>query len=76
MLPTTSIARTLDYENFEGGHVIPVIFLVYNTIQNQHFRFLGVEEITTKNRMTFRCHKISILLVKGDFSPDGEYMKI
>ncbi len=76
MLATAYYARTLDYENYEHGQMVPFKLIDENKVERLHFRYLGEEAVKTRNRMSFRCHKISILLMKGDFFPGGEYMNV
>lgn len=76
MLSAAYFTRTLEFEKYAFGQIIPIQILVDNSIHNLHFKYLGQEDVKTRNGLTFRCHKISILLMKGDFFPEGEYMKV
>ena len=50
--------------------------LIDRQVADLFFRYLGKENVKTRNGKTFRCHKVSVYLLQGDFFPEGEYMKI
>ena len=68
--------RGFDFRKYRIGQKIPYRLLVDNAIEDLYFRYLGTEFVKTRNGRLFRCHKISVMLMKGDFFPEGEYMKI
>ena len=68
--------RGFDFRKYKTGQKIPYRLLVDNAIEDLYFRYLGTEIVKTRNERQFRCHKISVMLMKGDFFPEGEYMKV
>ena len=50
--------------------------LVDRKIDDLYVRYLGIENVKTRNGKEFRCHKVSVYLLQGDFFPEGEYMKV
>jgi hypothetical protein len=50
--------------------------LVDKQVDDLYFRYLGTEIVKTRNGKKYRCQKVSVYLLQGDFFPEGEYMKI
>lgn len=68
--------RSHDYSKLKIGQKVPFTMLVDNEVHSIFYRYLGKETITTRDKVTFSCHKFSILLLQGDFFPGGEYLKV
>ena len=68
--------RGLDFERMKEGQKVTFEALIDDTAETLFFRYLGMETIETRNDRAFRCHKVSVWLVEGDFFPEGEYMKV
>ncbi len=68
--------RGFDFRQYKSGQIVPYRLLVDNAIEDLYFRYLGTEIIRTRNGKQFRCHKISVKLMEGDFFHEGEYMKV
>jgi hypothetical protein len=50
--------------------------LLDRKVEDLYFRYLGKENVKTRNGKLYRCQKVSVFLLQGDFFPEGEYMKI
>ncbi|MDX9881307.1 MAG: DUF3108 domain-containing protein [Prolixibacteraceae bacterium] len=68
--------RGFNFRKYRTGQKIPYRLLVDNVIEDLYFRYLGTEIVETRNGRKFRCHKISVRLMEGDFFHEGEYMKV
>lgn len=76
MLATAYNFRKFDFEKLFVGEKVPYRMLVDRKIDDLYFRYLGTENVKTRNGKEFRCHKVSVYLLQGDFFPEGEYMKV
>lgn len=76
LLSSAYFFRGFNFSKFEKGKRFYYRMLVDNEIEDLYFRYLGTEVVTTRNKKKFRCHKLSVQLMEGDFFPEGEYMKV
>ncbi len=76
LLTTAYIFRKFDFNNFFVGEKVPYQMVIDRKIASLFFRYLGKENVKTRNGKEYRCHKVSVYLLQGDFFPEGEYMKI
>jgi hypothetical protein len=76
LLATAYSFRKFDFNNLFVGQKVPYRMLVDRDIDNLYFHYLGKENVKTRNGKVFRCHKVSIFLLDGDFFREGEYMKV
>jgi hypothetical protein len=76
LLSTAYNFRTFDFNTLKVGQKVPYRMLIDNEIPDLYFHYWGKENITTRSGRTFRCHKVSVYLLKGDFFNEGEYMKV
>lgn len=76
LLSTAYYFRGFDFNRYHTGQRISYRMLVDNAIADLYFRYLGTENVKTRNGRVFRCHKISVKLMQGDFFREGEYMKV
>ena len=76
LLSSAYYFRGFDFDKMKSGEKTNFKMLVDNKNENLYFRYLGIEEVKTRNGRKFRCHKVSVWLLGGDFFPEGEYMKI
>jgi hypothetical protein len=76
MLSTVYAFRNYRFEGLKKGQQVNFRMLVDNKIEDLYFRYLGKEEVKTRNGREFICHLILIRLLGGDFFPDGDYMKV
>lgn len=67
-------SRNLDFSNLHVGDSIPVKAILDNEFYNLYIRYLGKENITTKDDKVYRCIKFSALLVAGTIFKGGENM--
>lgn len=76
ILATAYNFRKYDFNKLFVGQKVPYRMLVDRQLADLYFRYLGTENVKTRNGREFRCHKVSVYLIQGDFFPEGEYMKI
>ena len=76
ILATAYNFRKFDFNKLFVGQKVPYRMLIDRQVADLFFRYLGKENVKTRNGKTFRCHKVSVYLLQGDFFPEGEYMKI
>ncbi len=76
LLSTAYYFRSFNFNTYRSGQIVPYRMLVDNVIADLYFRYLGTEIVKTRNGRSFRCHKVSVKLMQGDFFREGEYMKV
>jgi hypothetical protein len=76
LLATAYNFRKFDFNKLFVGQKIPYRMLIDREVADLYFRYLGKENVKTRNGKEYRCHKVSVYLLKGDFFPEGEYMKV
>ena len=76
LLSTAYNFRKFDFTKLFVGQKIPYRMLIDRKIEDLYFRYLGKENVKTRNGKEYRCQKVSVFLLQGDFFPEGEYMKI
>lgn len=76
LLATAYNFRKFDFNQLFVGQKVPYRMLIDREVDNLFFRYLGRENVKTRNGKLFRCHKVSVFLLKGDFFHEGEYMKV
>ena len=76
LLATAYNFRKFDFNKLFVGEKVPYRMLIDRNIDDLYFRYLGIENVKTRNGKEYRCHKVSVYLLQGDFFPEGEYMKI
>jgi hypothetical protein len=76
LLATAYNFRKFDFSKLFVGQKVPYRMLVDRQVDNLYFRYLGKENVKTRNGKEFRCHKVSVYLLQGDFFREGEYMKV
>ncbi len=76
LLATAYNFRKFDFNKLFVGQKVPYRMLIDRQVADLFFRYLGKENVKTRNGKEYRCHKVSVYLLQGDFFPEGEYMKI
>ncbi len=76
ILATAYNFRKFDFNKLFVGQKVPYRMLIDRQVADLFFRYLGKENVKTRNGKEYRCHKVSVYLLQGDFFPEGEYMKI
>jgi hypothetical protein len=76
LLATAYNFRKFDFNKLFVGQKVPYWMIIDKEVANLFFRYLGKENVKTRNGQVYRCHKVSVYLLQGDFFPEGEYMKI
>ena len=69
-------ARTFDLDNYKVNQKIPLTMIVDNEVYNLYGRYMGKENIKTREKKTINCLKFSILLVEGTMFKGGEDLKV
>ena len=76
LLATAYNFRKFDLSKLFVSQKVPYRMLIDRKIEDLYFRYLGKENVKTRNGNEYRCQKVSVFLLQGDFFPEGEYMKI
>ncbi len=76
LLATAYNFRKFDFNKLFVGQKVPYRMLIDRQVADLYFRYLGKENVKTRNGKIYRCHKVSVFLLQGDFFPEGEYMKV
>jgi len=76
LLATAYNFRKFDFNKLFVGQKVPYRMLIDRKVEDLYFRYLGKENVKTRNGKEYRCQKVSVFLLQGDFFPKGEYMKI
>jgi len=76
LLGTAYNFRKFDFNKLFIGQKVPYQMIIDRQVADLFFRYLGKENVKTRNGKEFRCHKVSVYLLQGDFFPEGEYMKV
>jgi len=58
-------ARNIEFSKYKIGDKIPISIIIDNKIYNLYVRYLGKENLTLRNKQTYRCLKFSAKLVEG-----------
>ncbi len=76
LLATAYNFRKFDFNKLFIGEKVPYRMLIDKQVADLFFRYLGKENVKTRKGKIYRCHKVSVYLLQGDFFSEGEYMKI
>jgi len=76
LLATAYQFRKYDFNKLFVGQKVPYRMLIDRKVDDLYFRYLGKENVKTRNGKEYRCHKVSVYLLQGDFFPEGEKMKV
>ena len=76
LLATAYHFRSFDFDKLTVGQKVPYRMLIDRKAEDLYFRYLGKENVKTRTGKVYRCQKVSVFLLQGDFFPQGEYMKI
>ena len=76
MLSSAYFFRSYDFQYMKKGQKIFFKMIVDNKNESLDFIYLGKEVAETDSGRKFMCHKICVWMMKGDFFPKGEYMKV
>ncbi len=69
-------ARNIDFTKYKAGDKIPVSLIIDGKIYDLFIRYHGKEEITTRDKNTYMCHKFTALLVEGTIFNAGEDLTV
>jgi hypothetical protein len=69
-------ARNIDFSAYEIDDKIPIKCLIDGEVFDLYIRYMGIETIETRNKVTFRCIKFNPLLVEGTIFTGGEDMTV
>lgn len=68
--------RTINFNNKKIGQKIPISIIIDNEIFELYIRYLGKEEVVTRDSRVFNCNKFSVYLVEGTIFKGGEDMTV
>lgn len=69
-------ARTLDFKKYKTNDKIPIHVLIDGEAHDLYIRYLGTEEIETREKKKYNCIKFKPLLVEGSIFEGGEDMTV
>lgn len=69
-------ARNINFSKYQPGEKIPVSLIIDGKIYDLFIRYHGKEEITTRDKKTYMCHKFTALLVEGTIFNAGEDLTV
>lgn len=72
ILSVVYYCRNLDFSHMAPGDSVPLSSIIDNEVFDLYIRYLGKENITTKEGKGYRCIKFSALLVEGTIFKGGE----
>ena len=64
--------RSVDFSNLRVGDRIPIDIVVDSEMHQLHLRYLGKEEVETRNKQKYNCLKFAVQLVEGTVFKPGE----
>jgi len=76
LLATAYHFREFNFSKLFVGEKVPYRMIIDRQVDDLYFRYLGIEKVKTRTGKEYRCHKVSVYLLQGDFFREGEYMKI
>jgi hypothetical protein len=76
LLSTAYNFRKFAFDKLFPGQKVSYRMIIDRQVSDLFFRYLGKENVKTRNGKEYQCHKVSIYLLQGDFFPGGEYMKV
>jgi len=76
MLTSAYYFRSYNFDHMGKGQKIFFNMIVDNKNERSYFKYLGKEITETDSGKKFMCHKICVCMMKGDFFPEGESMKV
>jgi hypothetical protein len=76
LLATAYNFRKFDFNKLVKDQKVPYRMIIDRKVEDLYFRYLGKENVKTRTGKVYRCQKVSVFLLQGDFFPEGEYMKI
>ena len=69
-------ARCIDYSNVNVGDTIPISLFLDDKEYPSYIRYLGKEDIKTKEKKVYKCIKFKPLLIEGTIFKGGEDMTV
>ena len=76
LLATAYHFRKYDFDKLIKDQKVSYRMILDRKVEDLYFRYLGKENVKTRTGKVYRCQKVSVFLLQGDFFPEGEYMKI
>jgi len=64
--------RSIDASRLQINEKIPITMILDKDIYNLYIRYLGKEEVSTRNKKKYKCMKFSIQMVEGTIFKGGE----
>ncbi|PKP18770.1 MAG: DUF3108 domain-containing protein [Bacteroidetes bacterium HGW-Bacteroidetes-21] len=76
LLSAIIYTRNLDYSKVQVNQKIPVQIIIDAEFYPLYLRYLGKETIKGKDKKTYKCIKLSVMLVEGTMFNAGENMTV
>ena len=64
--------RSVDFNKYNVGDKIPIDMILDSRVYQLHIRYLGKEEVKTRDKIKYKCIKFAIQLVEGTVFKGGE----
>ena len=64
--------RSVDFSKYKAGDKIPINMILDSQTYDLYIRYLGKEEVKTRNKQKYKCIKFSVQLVEGSVFKGGE----
>jgi hypothetical protein len=64
--------RSVDFSKYRLGDRIPISVVLDSESYNLYMRYLGKEEVRTRDRKRYQCIKFAVQLVEGTIFKEGE----
>ncbi|RKD92115.1 uncharacterized protein DUF3108 [Mangrovibacterium diazotrophicum] len=68
--------RNYDFDKLTKDELVKFDMLADDKVSEFYFRYKGIETVKTRNGRKFKCHKVSVWLMEGEFFPEGEDMYV
>jgi len=64
--------RSVDFSKYRPGDKIPINMILDSETYNLYIRYLGKEEVKTRDKKKYKCIKVAIQLVEGTIFKGNE----
>ncbi|MDP4186628.1 MAG: DUF3108 domain-containing protein [Bacteroidota bacterium] len=68
--------RNLDFSRYKYNEKIPVQTVIDNEVFNLYIRYLGKEDIITRDKKKYHCYKFSVKMIEGTIFKGGEDLRV
>ncbi len=76
ILSVLYFARSINYDDYEAGAIIPIQLLVDGKMSEVEIRYHGIEDVKIRGKQAYKCYKITPVLPEGSMFKGGDDMII